>query len=217
MADFAQRRRMMVDTQIRPSDVTSYPIIEAMLTVPREMFVPINAREVAYAGEHIYLEDNRVILDSRTLAKMLEGINFVGDELVLDVGGYLGYSSAIAARLSQVVVLLEEIEECVAEAPILLSEVAADNVVVHEGILSQGADSLGPYDVIIIQGGVGEMPEGLISQLKDGGQIAALFMEGALGSVRVGHKVADEISWRFSFNACAPILSGFEQKRVFSL
>jgi len=151
------------------------------------------------------------------LAKMLEGIHFSGDELVLDIGGYLGYSSAIAARNAQAVVLLEDIAECIDEAPILLSDVAADNVVVHEGTLSQGAENLGPYDVIIIQGGVGELPDGLMSQLKNGGQVAVIFMEGAFGSVRVGHKVAGEISWRFLFNACAPILSGFERKNVFTL
>jgi len=218
MSDFSERRRIMVDTQVRPSDVTSYPIINAMLRVPREIFVPDTSRDLAYMGEHIFFDNNkRVILDSRTLAKMLECIHFVGTELVLDVGGGYGYSSAIAASNSQAVVLLESVEECIAEAPVLLSDIGVDNVVIQEGDLSRGAPELGPYDAMLIQGGVGVLPEALTDQLKEGGRIVALFMENGLGSVRLGYKILGDVTWRYAFNATAPILEGFERKREFTL
>ena len=60
MSDFATRRVMMVDTQVRPSDVTKFPIIEAMLSVPREVFVPSSKREAAYVGENIDIGAGRV-------------------------------------------------------------------------------------------------------------------------------------------------------------
>ena len=72
MSDFLARRTMMVDTQVRPSDVTKFPIIEAMLAVPREDFVPAAQREAAYMGENLDLGQGRVLLEPRTLAKMLD-------------------------------------------------------------------------------------------------------------------------------------------------
>ncbi|GHF67628.1 protein-L-isoaspartate O-methyltransferase family protein [Seohaeicola zhoushanensis] len=217
MTDFAARRRMMVDTQVRPSDVTKFPIIEAMLSVPREIFVPDSRREAAYAGDNLELGRGRVMLEPRTLAKMLDALAVEADELVLDVGCGFGYSSAVVARMAQAVVGVEEDESMAEEATALLSEAGADNVIVHTGPLAAGAAEHGPYDVILVQGGVGELPEALVAQLKDGGRIACLFMEGALGAVKIGHKAGGVVSWRFSFNAGAPVLPGFERKTAFAL
>ncbi|MEH6361187.1 MAG: protein-L-isoaspartate O-methyltransferase, partial [Amylibacter sp.] len=75
MTDYKTARTAMVDCQIRPSDVTKYPIIEAFLTTPREAYVPLGNRPVAYAGEHIALNNGRVLLDARTFAKMLDAVN----------------------------------------------------------------------------------------------------------------------------------------------
>lgn len=217
MTDFAARRRMMVDTQVRPSDVTKFPIIDAMLAVPRELFVPDPLREAAYAGDNVELERGRVLLEPRTLAKMLDSLAVEANELVMDVGCGLGYSAAVVARMAQAVVAVEENEAMATEAQVLLSEIGSDNVVLHVGPLIEGAPEHGPYDVIIIQGGVGTLPETLTDQLKDGGRIACLFMEGALGSVRIGHKAGSALSWRFAFNAGAPVLPGFERHTAFAL
>ncbi len=217
MTDYATRRTMMVDTQVRPSDVTKFPIIEAMLNVPREAFVPRRLREAAYISENVDLGGGRVILAPRTLAKMLDALDLQNDEMVLDVGSALGYSAAVMARMAQVVIALEEDAELASDAPAALMEHGADNVVVHEGSLRNGAAEHGPYDVITIQGAVEHLPEALIDQLKDGGRIACLFMEGALGVVRVGYKIDGRMNWRFSFNAGAPVLPGFEKHAAFTL
>ena len=101
MTDFAQRRTMMVDTQVRPNEVTSYPVIEAMLHVPREQFVPDTRRDVAYAGEDIALAPGRVLLEPRTLGKMMDVLDLQSDDLVLNVGCGLGYSAAVIARIAE--------------------------------------------------------------------------------------------------------------------
>jgi len=98
MTDFATRRRIMVDTQVRPSDVTKFPVIDAMLTVARETFVGDAQQEAAYAGENLSLGENRVLLEPRTLAKMLDVLNITGDDLVMDIGCGFGYSAAVAWR-----------------------------------------------------------------------------------------------------------------------
>jgi len=217
MTDFAMRRALMVDTQVRPSDVTKFPIIEAMLNVPREVFVPDNLREVAYVGENLALAPNRVMLEARTLAKMLDALDISNDELVLDIGCGLGYSSAVIARMAEAVIAVEDDETMAADAQSVLIEQGADNVVVHHGPLTDGAAQHGPYDVIVIQGAVAHLPEGLSDQLKDGGRMACLFAEGALGVVRIGYKVDGRMNWRFAFNAGAPVLPGFEKHSAFTL
>lgn len=216
MTDYAQRRTMMVDTQIRPSDVTKFPIIDAMLSVPREAFVPRSLREAAYVGENLELGRGRVVLEPRTLAKMLDALEINGNELVLDIGCALGYSAAVMARMAEAVVAVEEDADLLSEAGNLLVENGADNVILHEGALSDGAAEHGPYDVITIQGAVETLPAGLEDQLKDGGRIACLFMEGALGVVRIGHKIDGRIHWRFAFNAGAPVLPGFQKSAEFA-
>lgn len=216
MTDFSKRRTMMVDTQVRPSDVTKFPIIDAMLTVAREDFVPTAQREAAYAGENLNLGQGRVLLEPRSLAKMLDALAIDGDELVLDVGCALGYSTAVIARMAQAVVAVEQDEDMAREAQDALVAAGADNAVVHEGPLVEGAPQHGPYDVIVVQGGVADVPVVLVDQLKEGGRIAAMFMSGPLGEVRVGYKRAGKISWRLAFNATAPILPGFEREMTFN-
>jgi protein-L-isoaspartate(D-aspartate) O-methyltransferase len=217
MADYATLRTTMVDTQIRPSDVTRFPVIDAFLKVPRELFVPQGRRFAAYAGENIEIAPGRVVLDPRTLAKMLELLDVEPDDLVLDVGTGLGYSAAILSRLAEAVVAVEEDEDLAREAETALAEAEALNVAVVTGPLTEGAPAHGPYDAIILQGAVETLPDALVAQLKEGGRVVALFEEGRLGVCRIGIKSATTISWRHGFNAGAPVLPGFEAKRAFAL
>ncbi|KEO53140.1 protein-L-isoaspartate O-methyltransferase family protein [Thioclava indica] len=216
MQDFATRRTMMVDTQVRPNDVTKFPIIEAMLHVPREEFVPAGRREAAYIGENLEIASGRVLLEPRSFTKMLDALDLQPDDLVLDIGCGLGYSAAVIARLSEAVVALD-LEDLATQAETLLSEMAADNVAVVAGNLAEGAARHGPYDAIIIEGAVEQVPDTILSQLKEGGRITAIFMEGALGIARIGYKIDNQINWRDIFNATAPVLPGFVAERGFVL
>jgi protein-L-isoaspartate(D-aspartate) O-methyltransferase len=217
MSEFASRRVMMVDTQVRPSDVTKFPIIDAMLSVPRETYVPDDKREAAYVGENLTLKPGRVVLEARTFAKLLDALDIQPGELVLDIGCGLGYSAAVIARLAETVVAVEEDEALAADAQRLLSEENVDNAVVVTGALAEGSAKCAPYDVITIEGGVEAVPEAVLAQLKDGGRIGAVFMDGAVGTVRIGYKSAGRVTWRPVFNAAAPVLSGFRQPRGFAL
>lgn len=217
MPDFAQRRTMMVDTQIRPSDVTKFPIIDAMLSVPREAYVPAGREEAAYVGENFELGGGRVMLEPRTLAKTLDALEITGDELVLDLGCGLGYSAAVIAHMAEAVVAVEEDEGLARDAEATLAEQGVDNVAVLAGALAEGAAKHGPYDVVVLEGAVEHMPEAILAQIKEGGRIAAIFADGPLGTVRVGYKIDGEVTWRFAFNAGAPVLPGFEAHRAFTL
>ena len=159
MTDFQTRRVTMVDTQVRPSDVTKFPIIEAMLSVPREVYVPRDLREAAYAEDNVALRPGRVVLEARTLAKLLDALDLQPGEMALDVGCGLGYSTAVIARMVEAVVAVEEDEAMANEAQQILSTESVDNAAVVAGPLAAGAAKHGPYDVIMVQGGVEFVPD----------------------------------------------------------
>ena len=205
----------MVDCQIRPSDVTKFPIIKAMLEIPREEFVPDHLREFSYADDHVELARNRVLLAPRTFAKMLDALDIRPDELVLDVGSGLGYSTAVIAQMAEAVVALEEKAEFTRQAASKLSKHLVDNSVAVSGALTEGAPRHGPYDVIVIEGAIHQLPGPLFDQLKVGGRIGTLFSEGVAGRCSIGFRQEASISWRTSFNAGAPVIPGFESHAEF--
>ena len=206
----------MVDTQVRPSDVTKFPIIDAMLSIPREEFVPARLREAAYVGENLEIGRGRTLLEPRTFAKMVDALDIKPHHVALDLGCGLGYSTAILASLCEFVVAIEDDAERAAEAQTLLSNHGVDNAAVMEGALPEGAVKSGPYDIIIVEGAVEEIPDALLDQLREGGRIGCIFAEGALGVVRIGHKIDGAVNWRFAFNAGAPVLQGFRKAAAFS-
>lgn len=215
MTDFVTARKAMVDCQVRPSDVTSYPIIAAMLAIPREDYVPRAARETAYLGEHIPLAPGRVLLDARSFGKMLEAADIQPDEMVLDIGAGLGYSTAVLAQIAEFVVAVEEDDALASEAEAILAAQSVDNAVIVQGPLAAGAPAHAPYDAILLQGSYESMPEALTDQLKEGGRIVAIHAEGAYGTCMLGLKSKSGITWRRVFDGAAPVLPGFAQAKEF--
>ena len=218
MQDYEALRRTMVDTQVRPNDVTEYPIIDAFLRLPRERFVPAGLEPAAYLGENLPLGADRVMLEPRTLAKMLDALDVRPDELALVIGAGTGYAAAALGLLAAAVVAVEEDPSLAAEARTALAEVGADTVILEEGPLAEGAAAQGPYDAILIEGGVEVVSDAILRQLKeDGGRIAALFVDGEFGEVRIGHARPGGVDWRAAFNAGAPILPSFRKPPAFAL
>jgi protein-L-isoaspartate(D-aspartate) O-methyltransferase len=214
MSDFYTRRVMMVDTQVRPSDVTKFPIIAAMLAVEREAFVPASQHEAAYAGANLPLAANRVVMEARSLAKLLDALDIQPGERVLDLGTGLGYGAAVLAHMGCNVVALDE-AAFADQARAALGAAGYAQIKVVSGALDQGAAGEGQFDAILVEGAVEIVPDALVAQLKEGGRIGALFMQGALGTARIGYKEAGQISWRNAFNATAPVLPGFAPRREF--
>lgn len=217
MNEFAQRRTIMVDTQVRPNDVTSYPVIDAMLTIPREGFVPDSLRDIAYVGEDLDIGHGRILLEPRTLGRMINTLDLKNSDLVLDIGCGYGYTSALMARIAEAVVAIDDIPDLATKAQSILAEQGIFNVAVTQAKLTEGWPGQAPYDAILINGAIEEFPDALADQLCEGGRVIALFRENQLGTCRIGYKSDGKIAWRYAFNASAPILPGFTRAHGFAL
>src|SRR5271165_5635448 len=144
MFDTAAARRMMVDCQVRTADVTNPDLIDAMLAVPRELFVPSALAGRAYLDSDIPLGQGRALLKPMVLAKLIQAAQLGPNDHVLDVGCGTGYSSAILSRLAGSVVALEEdaalaglAKQALAAQALALPD--ASNVTVVTGPLTAGA------------------------------------------------------------------------------
>ena len=213
--DFSAARVAMVDCQVRPSDVTRYPIIAAMLAIPRERFVPKSLRAIAYAGTEIPLAEGRVMLEPRVLAKMLEAAAVGPGDLVLDVAPGTGYSTALLARMAEAVVAVEPDRALTAEAQRIAAELEVDNATISHGPAETGDPAHGPFDVILINGAVERIPEALVEQLGEGGRLVAIFRDGPAGRCRVLTRAGQAVSDRALFDATAPVLPGFDRPSEF--
>jgi protein-L-isoaspartate(D-aspartate) O-methyltransferase len=219
MIDHATQRLNMVESQVRPSDVTDRRITRAMREIPRENFVPGPLKSIAYADEHLRVGENgrqRVILAPRLLAKMIQLLSIEPDGLVLDIGPATGYSTALLARLGQTVIALEEDPRLAERAQGTLTALGADNAVVITGPLRSGAPDEGPYDAILLNGAVASVPPALLDQLKDGGLLAAVSVENGVGRATLWVRHGMTFDQRTVFDASAPYLPGFEPQAGFT-
>ena len=217
MTDFATARRNMVASQVRTDDVTDARLQDAMIALPRQVFVPPAAQALAYASQSISLGGGRALMEPRSLAKLAQAAAIRKTDEVLVIGAATGYDAAVLSKLAAAVVALEEDPGLAAEAQRHFVDLGLDNAAVVTGPLPDGYPDQGPYDVIFIDGGIEELPQGLVAQLKDGGRLATIEMDGPLGKARIYRKVSGTISGRTVFDATAPVLPGFARARVFAL
>ena len=177
--NFDELRQAMVDSQVRTTDVTNLPLIEALLSVPREAFVPEQRKPFAYIDDDIEISGSdpsvrRYVMEPSPFARLVQLADVKPSDLVLDIGSGTGYSSAVLSKLGSAVIALESDEELAARATDPLVENGFDNVAVVTGPLEAGYVAEGPYDVIFIGGSVDSVPEALFGQLKDGGRLVVV-------------------------------------------
>ena len=219
MSGFSIARQKMVDGQVRPSDVTDYRIIDAMLALPREAFVPENQRALAYLDLDLDVSEGgsarRFLIKPVVTAKMLQAADIKGTDNVLVVGCATGYSAALAAKLAGQVTATEVEPSLAAKARDVLAELGIGNVTVRAADLSEGDTANAPYDVIVLNGATEITPDRLYRQLKDGGRLVGVFaMMQPQRATLVTHSHGD-FGTRTLFDAAVPILPGLERLPAF--
>ncbi|MDD7908467.1 MULTISPECIES: protein-L-isoaspartate O-methyltransferase family protein [Pseudovibrio] len=218
MADYVQSRTRMVDNQLRTNDITDLRILDAMGEVPRETFVPEEQKSIAYIDEDIPMNGAglRKMLKPHILGKLLQLASIAKDDVVLVVGAGTGYSVAIASKLCDSVVGVEQDEAMAAEASTILADLGIENAAVIDGEMRQGYASDAPYDVIVIDGSVESIPSALFDQLKNDGRLVAIEQSGPTGEANIYYKTQETVSSRFAFNASGAPLPGFEKPKSFT-
>jgi protein-L-isoaspartate(D-aspartate) O-methyltransferase len=215
MADSATLRRMMVDGQVRTADVTDRGLIDAMLDVPREHFVPASQSALAYLDLDLPVgEGTRRLLKPMVLAKMLQALQISAGQRVLDVGCATGYAAALMARLGASVVALEEQPGLVTRARANLAGLGTVEVV--EGRLSDGYAKGAPYDSILIEGAIEVDPTALGRQLADGGSLLCIQGGGPASKVVLYRRDGDDLTDHAIFDASGAILPGFVKPMTFA-
>lgn len=220
MSETIVARQNMVDCQIRPSDVTDLRIIDAMLTVPREAFVPKDRQALAYLDLDIEVgaagDRNTFLIQPAVLARMLQAAAITATDRVLVVGCATGYAAAVIARLAGEVVATEANADVAAAARTALIGVGARHVGVVIGKAADGHADSGPYDVIVIDGATEIVPENLYGQLKIGGRLVGVFAVSAPARATIVTRSAADCGSRALFDATAPVLPGLQRVPAFA-
>ncbi len=220
MVDFATQRKNMVESQVRPSDITDRRIMRAMLDLPREAFCPTSQVATAYRDEMLRLNDEkgpraRFAVAPRVLAKLLQALDLGDGDSVLEIGTGTGYAAAVLGRIAAKVMAIEVDAGLAAAARKALAQTASANVTVIEGDLAGGHAAGAPYDAILISGAVAQVPRAILDQLKDGGRLAAVVTDGGIGRVTQWRRIGGTFDGRVICEAGAPQLAGFEKPKEF--
>jgi protein-L-isoaspartate(D-aspartate) O-methyltransferase len=216
--DFAAARRAMVDSQVRPNDVTDLRIVAAMLELPRERFVPEAQQALAYADFDIPVTQKkpaRCLLKPMVLAKLVQAADVRETDHVLDVGCATGYSSALLARLAGLVLSLEEEPGLARFAHEALASLGEARAEVVTGPLVAGWPTAAPYDLIFVNGATEIAPRALAPQLKEGGRLAAIVGKTPATKAMIYRWIDRDLSGWPVFDAGAPLLPGFAAPPTF--
>ena len=209
---FEQMRRAMVASQLRTTGVSDPRVVAAMGAVPRERFVPAERRATAYADALVPLGRGRWLNPPMALGRMLSEARLGGSERALVIGAATGYSAAVLARLVGSVVALEEDAQLAVAARTAL---AGTEVEIVEGPLAGGWNPGAPYDFILIDGAVEQVPAAIAGQVADGGEIALALVEDGVTRLALARVAAGAFGTTAFADAEAAVLPGFARPAGF--
>ena len=215
MSGFATARQKMVDGQVRTNDVTDSRILDAMLALPRELFVPESKRALAYLDLDLDVSEGgaakRYMIKPQVIAKLLQAAEIAVTDKVLVVGSATGYAAALAARLAAKVTATESDPSLVAKGKEILGQLGFTNISLRAGAPAEGDPADAPYDVIVLNGATEVAPERLFEQLAEGGRLVGVFAASKPARATIVTKWHGDLGHRALFDAAAPVLPGMER------
>ena len=211
--NFEHMRRAMVASQLRTTGVNDPRVVAAMGAVPRELFVPQERVSMAYTDGLVPLGHGRDLNSPMSLGRMLTEAHLQGHERALVIGAATGYSAAVVARLTRSVVALEEVPEL---ATVARDALAVTGVEVVEGPLASGWAAGAPYDFVLVDGAIEYVPQTIIDQIVDGGELAAALLEAGVPRLSVGKVIGGALGVASFSDSASAVLPGFSKPRGFS-
>jgi protein-L-isoaspartate(D-aspartate) O-methyltransferase len=206
-ADYVLARNLMVDGQLRPSKVNDRRILDAMRSLPRERFVPRHLASLAYIDQDLPLGHGRVLLKPLVLARLLQLARPRAGEAALIVGSGCGYGAAVLAACGVHVTALEEDPALLALARAALRDAAT--ITLAEGKLAEGVPGSAPYDLVVIEGAVRDIPPAIAHQVAANGRLVAIVApEGGASVAVLAEPSLGGLRAQPEFDAVAPLLPG---------
>ena len=219
MSGFETARQYMVDGQVRPSDFTEIRILDAMLAVPREAFVPADKQALAYLDLDLDVGEGggakRCLIQPAVLAKMLQAAEIRESDRILVVGCATGYAAAVIAQFAPNVSATESDPALAATAQDILSRNGCGNVAVQSAAPADGEAAGAPFDVIVLNGATEIVPNRLYDQLRNGGRLVGVFAATRPARATLVTRSHDDFGHRALFDAAAPVLPGMERLPAF--
>jgi protein-L-isoaspartate(D-aspartate) O-methyltransferase len=211
MTDFALARRNMIDGQLRPNRVTNGQLLAVIAELPRERFLPDGLKSVAYADDDVPLGGGRFLMEPMVLARLIQNLQPASEDKALVAASGRGYGAALLSRLAKTVVAVEGDRALAGSAEQTMKDLGIDNVEQMVSPPELGAAAGAPYDLILIEGAVQEVPQAILDQLAEGGRLATVIAapSGALGVAHLFVKEGGVCSGRPLFDAGTPALPGF--------
>ncbi len=211
--NFAAMREAMIASQLRTVAVDDPRVIAALKAVPREVYVPDGRTNLAYVDNAIPLGSDRALNLPLATARLITEAKVQPDHLVLLIGAATGYAAAVLGQLAAQVVAVEGVA-LAATARANLADMP--NIVVVSGALNAGDTARGPYDVILIDGAIEQLPDGLLAQLKVGGRLVAGVIERGVTRLASGYKTAGGFRLVPFLDTACVALPGFAKPKEFT-
>jgi len=204
-------RAAMVASQLRTSGVNDARVVAAMAQVAREDFLPESQRAFAYRDRSLPLGNGRAQNPPLATGLLLTEARIEAGEKVLVIGAAGGYAAAIAARVGADVTAVEEDAELLALARTALG----NGVALVEGLLTAGAPAGAPYDLLVIDGAVEQIPDALAQQLRDGGRVVTGLLDRGVTRIASGVRTASGVGLAHIVDSECAVLPGFAKPRGF--
>jgi len=208
-------RLHMVDSQVRPNGITNSALVDVLLGLPREGFLPADQRALAYMEGRLPIGPGRYLTEPMIFAKLVQFAEIEPEHKVLLVGAGTGYGAAVLSRLVAQIVAVEVDQILADQAKANLSGLGISNVTLVAGPLALGAAAFGPYDRIIIDGSVDQIPQGLLDQLVDLGHLIGVVVDQGLSRGMIYTRSGGAFGHRPVFDGRTARLPGFEKPEGF--
>lgn len=208
----------MVDCQLNTNGIVNPRILQLFSVLPREIFLPAEARTRAYADGDLALPGGGMVLNALVHARLLQAAEPQPDDVALIVGDTTGYASAILCGLVSTVLTLEARPGVLDQARQVWSDIGANNIAIVPGHEAAGCPEHAPYSLIILHGAVTHVPDGMLDQLSAGGRLVAVIRPPGerVGRLTMLSRDGDNNFSAVTLqDASAPYIAGFQPPVLF--